>query len=327
MKLNQLAKAATRAFHKAGFKLKKHSPEILVVTGVVGTVVSAVMACKATTKVNFVMEETKAKVDIIHTGLENGEVLGEMENGEVGMVPYTAEDSKKDLTIVYTQTGVQLVKMYAPAVLVGVTSIACILTGHNILRKRSLALAAAYTAADTSLKQYRGRVLERFGEKVDKELMYNIKAKEIQETVVDEDGNEKTVTKTVEVIDSSAALMNPYTFCFDEYSSAWQRDAEDNKYFLARQQDYANEKLKSEGRVFLNEVLAMVGLPQCKAGQTVGWVLNSEKGDHYIDFGILNIHRESNRNFINGIEKSVWLNFNVDGDILYSLQPGYDLFA
>jgi hypothetical protein len=39
----------TRAFHSAGFKIRKHSPEILIVAGVVGVVTSAVMACKATT--------------------------------------------------------------------------------------------------------------------------------------------------------------------------------------------------------------------------------------------------------------------------------------
>ncbi len=59
MTLNQLTTTATRVFHKAGLQLKKHSPEILVVTGVVGTVVSAVMACKATTKLHAVLDDTK----------------------------------------------------------------------------------------------------------------------------------------------------------------------------------------------------------------------------------------------------------------------------
>jgi hypothetical protein len=319
MKIN-LPAGMTRAFHNVGFQLKKHSPEILVVAGVVGTVASTVLACKATTKVNFVLEETKEKVDIIHAGVEAGEVQGYLENGEVGMIPYTAEDSKKDLTIVYTQTGLKLAKLYAPAVLLGAASIASILGGHHILHKRTLAFAAAYTAADASFKQYRGRVIERLGEKVDKELLYNIKAMEVEETVVNEDGSEVTVKKTVEVVDPASA-NGLYTFCFDETASGWQRDAEDNKYFLLMQQDYANEKLKAKGRIFLNEVLDMLGLQQCKAGQNVGWVYDSEKGDGYIDFGIFNIHNEANRNFVNGLEKSIWLNFNVDGDIRYTLSP------
>lgn len=319
MKIN-LPTGVTRAFHNIGFQLKKHSPEILVVAGVVGTVASAVMACKATTKVNFVLEETKAQVDVIHAGAEAGEVQGYLENGEVGMVPYTAEDSKKDLTIVYTQTGLKLAKLYAPAVLLGAASIASILVGHRILHKRTLAYAAAYTAADAGFKQYRNRVIERLGDKVDKELLYNIKAKEVEETIVNEDGSETTVKTTINVVDPTSA-NGLYTFCFDETSSAWQRDAEDNKYFLFMQQDFANKKLQAEGRLFLNEVLDMLGLQRCRAGQNVGWVYNSEKGDGYIDFGIFNIQSEANRNFVNGLEKSIWLNFNVDGDIRYTLNP------
>jgi len=320
MTLKQLTTTATRAFHKAGFQLKKHSPEILVVAGIVGTVASAVMACKATTKVNFVLEETKHQVDVIHTGIEKGEVKGYLENGEVGMVPYNAEDGKKDLAYVYGHTGLKLAKLYGPSILLGAVSITGILVGHNILHKRNLALAAAYTAVDTGFKDYRGRVVDRFGEQLDKELLYNIKAKEVEETVVDEKGKEKTVKKTVEVIDPTAAL-GMYTVCFDETCNGWQRDAEANKFFLLRQQDYANEKLKSKGYMFLNDVLDMIGAKRTQAGQVVGWIYdeNNPIGDNYIDFGIFNIHCEANRNFVNGLEKSIWLNFNVDGDILHNL--------
>lgn len=306
MKFNDLKINTTRAFYSVGFKFKKHSPEILVVAGVVGTVVGAVMACRATTKVTGIIETAKNEIDTIHA-CSNDPALAEQ---------YSQEDAKKDLTIVYAKTGVNVVKLYAPSVAVGAVSIAGILYGHRILHKRNLALASAYTAVHNGFKQYRGRVVERFGEKLDKELLYNIKAKQVEETVVNEDGTETTVTKTIEVADPVAA-MSPYTFCFDESASGWVRDAERNKFFLLRQQDYANELLKSKGRVTLNEVLAMVGLPECRMGQAVGWLLNGD-GDGYIDFGLLDIHNEANRAFMNGLEKSIWLNFNVDGEILHS---------
>ena len=308
MKFNELTANATRAFHKAGFKLKKHSPEILVVAGIVGTVVSAVMACKATTKASTVVNNAKESIDAIHEVAENPEFAGQ----------YSKEDAQKDLVITYAKTGFEFAKLYAPSVAVGAVSITSILVGHNILRKRNLALAAAYQIVDTGFKQYRGRVIERFGEQLDRELKYDIKAKEIEETVVDKKGKEKTVTKTIEVADPVSA-MSPYTFCFDETSTAWERDAESNKFFLARQQDYANDKLKAKGYMFLNEVLDMVGIPRCRAGQTVGWIYDKENpiGDNFIDFGILNIQCEANRAFMNGLEKSIWLNFNVDGDILH----------
>lgn len=318
MKFNELTTLATRTFHKVGFQLKKHSPEILVVTGIVGTVTSAVMACKATTKLHAVLDDTKEKIDMFHQGVEDGKVES-IVDGEVMVVDYTEEDCARDITVTYAKTGIELVKMYAPSVMVGAASIASILIGYNILHKRTLAFAAAFTAADTTLKQYRGRVIERFGEKLDKELLYNIKTKEIEETVVNEDGTESTVKKTVEVAETVPA-HGFYTFCFDETASGWVRDAERNKFFLLRQQDYANELLKSKGRVFLNEVLEMVGIDRVPAGQSVGWVLNSEKGDGFIDFGIFDMYCEANRRFVNGLEKSIWLNFNVDGDIMYTLK-------
>lgn len=307
MKFNELTTSATRAFHKVGFQLKKHSPEILVVAGVVGTVVSAVMACKATTKASTIVDNAKEGIDAIHEVAENPEFADQ----------YTKEDAQKDLVITYAKTGLEFAKLYAPSVALGAVSVTSILVGHNILRKRNLALAAAYQIVDTGFKQYRGRVVERFGEQLDRELRYDIKAKEIEETIVDKKGKEKTVTKTVEVADPIAA-MTPYTFCFDETSTAWVRDAEANKFFLARQQDYANEKLKAKGYMCLNEVLEMLGLRRTRAGQVVGWIYdeNNPIGDNYIDFGIMDIRCEANRNFMNGLEKSIWLTFNVDGDIV-----------
>ncbi len=311
----KLPASVTQTFYKAGFQIKKHSPEILVVTGVIGTVAGAVMACKATTKLHDVLDESKQKIDMFHQGAEDGKVKSEVD-GEIVVVDYNEEDCTRDIAVTYAHTALKVAKLYAPAIAVGAVSITSILVGHSILHKRNLALAAAYTAVDTGFKQYRGRVIERLGDKMDKELLYNIKAKEVEETVVDEKGKEKTVTKTIEVADPNAG-HGLYTFCFDETSTAWVPDAEDNKFFLMRQQDYANEKLKAKGYLFLNEVLDMLGFQRVRAGQAVGWMLNGD-GDGYVDFGVFNIHSEPNRNFVNGLEKSIWLNFNVDGDILHN---------
>lgn len=70
-----------RTVNRVGFKLKKHSPEILVVTGIVGAVASAVMACKATTKLSDITEEAKEKIDDIHADIENGTQTEEDSNG------------------------------------------------------------------------------------------------------------------------------------------------------------------------------------------------------------------------------------------------------
>ena len=306
-----IADSVSRTFHKVGFTLKKYSPEILVGVGIVGGVASAVLACRATLKVNDVMSESKTNIDKIHTATEKGVT-------EAGQA-YNAEDSKKDLTIVYVQTGLKLAKLYAPAVLLGAASAGCILTSHNIIHKRNVALAAAYTAVDTSFKEYRGRVIERFGKDLDKELRYNIKAKEVEETIIDENGETKTVKKVVEVAHPSE--YSDYARCFDDGCAGWEKDAEHNLFFLRQQQNFANDLLKEQGYLFLNDVYKMLGIPVTQAGQAVGWIYdkNCPNGDNYVDFGIYDIHKEANRNFVNGYERSIWLDFNVDGPIWHLL--------
>lgn len=308
MNKTAIVNSLSRNFHKVGFKLKKHSPEILIAAGVVGTVTSAVMACKATLKVNEIVEETKTQIDVIH------------ESKEKGVTPagqaYSEEDSKKDLALVYVQTGFKYVKLYAPSVLLGAASIGCILSSHNIIRKRNIALAAAYTTVDKGFKEYRGRVIERFGKDLDRELKYNIKAKEIEEVVTDEKGKEKTVTKSIDVYDPNS--HSPYSIVFDDGNTGWNKDPELTKFFLIQQQNYANEKLQSQGYLFLNDVYAMLGAKKTQAGNQVGWIYDEKNpiGDNYVDFGMFDIYNPKARDFINGYERVIILDFNVDGVIL-----------
>ena len=306
----ELISTLSRSFHKVGFKFKKHSPEILAVTGVVGIVTSAVMACKATTKVNDIVNEAKETVDKIHESVGKGLHTSDGEE-------YTEEVAKKDLTIVYAQTGLKFVKLYGPSVALGIASIVCMLGSNHILRKRNLALAAALTNVATSFKEYRGRLVDRFGKDVDRELRFGIKAKEVEETVVDKDGNETTVTKTVEVVDPNTA-HSLYSIVFCEGNTGWTRNAELNKVFLIQQQNWANDKLKMNGVLTLNEVYDMVGAPRTAYGQIAGWVWTEDGtiGDNFVDFGLFDVNNEKACDFINGREKSIILDFNCIGNIL-----------
>lgn len=313
MKINILNNIS-RNFYKFRFKVKKHSPEILVVTGVVGTVASAVVACKATTKLSTILDESKDQVDKIHECMDNVTMKER----------YSEEDGKKDLLIVYSQTGAKLIKLYAPAVALGTLSLACMLTSNNILRKRNVALAAAYATVDKSFKQYRSRVIERFGKQLDNELKYNIKSKEIESVEVDENGNEKKVNKTANVV--NPADVSEYARFFEEYTTDekgnsiknmyWNSDNEYNLMFLKQTERYANDKLRLKGYLFLNEVYEMLNLPKTKAGQIVGWIYDEENpiGDNFVDFGLY-MDNLSYSDFVNGFDPAILLDFNVDGNI------------
>lgn len=306
MNKTEIMTKMTRTFNRTGLQLKKHSPEILLAAGVVGVVASGVMACKATLKVQEIVEDAKGKIDTIH----------EVSNDPSMAEKYTEEDSKKDLAIVYTQTAVKMIKLYGPSVALGVASLGCMIGSNRILNKRNVALAAAYTAVDKSFKEYRGRVIERFGKQMDKELRYNIKAQEIEEVSVDEKGKEVTKKSTVEVMDPNA--YSPYSIVFDDGNTGWDPDPELTKYFLIQQQNWANDRLKAKGHLFLNEVYDMLGAKRTKAGAQVGWVYDEKNpiGDNYVDFGIFDIRSPKARDFVNGLEKVIVLDFNVDGVIL-----------
>ena len=309
----ELVSKLTRTFHKALFQLKKHSPEILVVGGVAGTVVAGVMACKATTKVDAILTKAKNDVEGIHRVKEDPE-LNEMYKKEYGE-EYTDSAMKKDLTVVYTKTGLELAKTYAPAVAVAAVSITAILAGNNILRQRAVAYAAAFTSVDNSFKEYRERVVDRFGKDLDRELRYNIKAKEIEETVTNEDGTETTVTKTVQVMEPNP--RDEFTRCFDETCTGWCRNAEYNLAYLIGQQNFVNERLRTRGYMSINDVYEALGFQKTGVGQCIGWVYDEKNPElhNYIDFGIHDLQDPEKRAFVNGYEKAIWLDFNPDGDL------------
>lgn len=296
----EILKSVNGVTSKAVMKLKKHSPEILVVAGIAGTVVSAVLACKATTKVAEILDETKGTLDTIHEGMETGAINGQ---------EYTTEDGKKDTVVVYAQTGMKLAKLYGPAIILGTLSITSILASNNILRKRNVALGAAYAAIDKSFKEYRGRVIERFGEQVDTELKYGIKAKKFEEIEVDpETGKEKKVKKTVMVADPN--LQSDYAVYFDSKSRNYETNPDYNRMFLKAQQAFANDKLQTRGHLFLNEVLDDLDLPRTHAGQIVGWTKDGPDG--YVNFRIVEVERETEDG---RHEPALLLDFNVEGNI------------
>lgn len=302
MKLG-IVNTITRAANTVAFKVQKHSPELFLAAGIVGGVTAAVMACRATTKLNEVLEETKTQMDEIHEAAENPNLAEK----------YTEDDVKKDTAIIYTKTAVKIAKLYGPAIIIGAASITCVLASHNVMRQRNAALATAYAALDRSFKDYRGRVVERFGKEMDHELRYDIKAKEFVETKTDENGKETTEEKTVEVANKN--VESEFTRYFARGNVNWENVPEYCEMFLHGQEKYANDKLVAKGHLTLNEVLRDLGFAESKMGMVIGWVYDPQNpiGDNYVDFGIRKVHVLNERG--DGYEFAYALDFNVDGNI------------
>lgn len=290
--------------NRATMLLRSHSPEILIFGGVAGTVVGGVMACKATTHIPEVKKKAQDRIDTVHMQSMAGEHK-------------TDGERRRSVAKVYFQTGLDYAKLYVPSCVVGWLSIASILAGNNILRKRNVALAAAYATLDTSFKQYRSRVADRYGEEAERRIRYDIHDQQVKETITDENGETKAIEKAVPV----AGHVSGYARYFEQGASkAWEPSEEYNRFFLNLQQRLANEQLRAHGYLFLNDVYQMLGFDKTKAGQIVGWVYDPEnaerlKTDNYVDFRIQEIRR-SDKNDPDGFVETILLDFNVDGPIL-----------
>lgn len=288
---------------------KRKLPDILVFAGISGIIGGAVMACVATRKLDGVLENHKSSIKAVHKKYE--------------LTP-GSNDEKKEITKVYMDTGVSMIRLYGPAIGLGTVSIASIITGNNIHRKRNIALAAAYTAVDTGFKTYRSRVVERFGDEVDKELRAGTRQEVVTVVETDEDGNKREVEKSITVVDDILPSEYARYFCYGEARGA-EPNYEYNLFFLGIQQNTANRLLMTNGYLFLNDVYDMLGITRSIPGQVVGWVYdrNSDThGDNHIDFRIQEVYRKKDDGS-ERYEKVILLDFNVDGSILdHSIDKG-----
>lgn len=296
MKLATIKNSITRVAGRAGLKVSKYSPEILLGIGVVSIVGGTIYACKSTLKVEEILDEHQETMDSIN----RAEGIEGMETS------YTEQDAKKDRAILVIQTGWKLVKLYAPAAFLVGGGITCIMSSHGIMKKRNAALVSAYNALDQAFKDYRRRVIEATDEQFDEEMRTGA----YETTLRDPETEEEKVLK----VKSDGMSPSIYARYFDESSSQWCKNAEMNLMKVISIQNFANDKLKAQGHLFLNEVYDMLGFERTQAGAIVGW-LARDGYDGYVDFGIHDIARSKARDFVNGLERVILLDFNVDGTI------------
>jgi len=292
-----LPEAVGRTIARNTLHVQKASPEVLLGAGIVGLVGSTVLACRATLKVDQVLDEAKNKLELAKN-LDHPE--------------YSEKDRSRDISLIYFQTSVKTVKLYAPAIIVGGISIYMLTSSHRIMTRRNIALTAAYGALERGFSQYRARVVEKYGEEADRDLRYGAEVVEITDS---ETGKKKKVTR---VSNDDPSI---YARFFDPVSPSWSKEPEYNLLFLKCQQNYANDLLRSRGHVFLNEVYDMLGIPRSKAGAVVGWILSPNgETDNFVNFGVFDGKTDIARDFVNGLEGAILLDFNVDGIIYDRLE-------
>ena len=309
MKIN--TKTLRKSFKKAQLTVRKHSPEILMVAGVIGTVAGAVMACKETLELEDVLDECKQE-------------KMELEEQYAMCEEYSEDALKKDQVKLTIKQAAKIVKLYAPSVIMEATSIGVIFASNDIMRKRNASMAAAYATLNSMYKRYRQNVIESYGEEVDKDMRFGVKHEKVTE--IDEDGNKVKIDARIVDLDNTALAISDYSRFFQSGCKGF--DASSGRYnllYLKGIQAMFNNKLIADGYVMLNDVYRELGFDTIPEGWSIGWVYDDENpiGDNYIDFGLYEA-RNKNQRAVNDWEPVILMDFNVDGNLyedpkLYSL--------
>lgn len=295
-----LTSNSSRTVAKALFHLKKAAPTIGVVGGAAGTVVAGVWA-------------VKKSVDDAPDVLE--EVAAHLEEAR-------KSESKGAMVKAYGYSFGRIIKLYSGPIVVEILSVTGILVGYKVINGRFAAMSATAAALEElnatltkDHENYRAALAEKYGKDFDKGLKWEGIDTPLHNNLAPidpETGEEGTYSLGDQILTEN---LSPYAVIFDEMSTEWSKDPEYNKMTLLRIQQTCNDMLHARGHLFLNDVYKELGIPETRVGQMVGWLDNGD-GDGYVDFGMYDVKAVNNRKeFINGYEPSILLDFNVDGVI------------
>ena len=222
----------TNLLQKSQMFLGRNASTILTCIGGIGVIATAVMSAKAT---------PKAMTRIALAREEKGEELTKFEKVQAAA------------------------PSYIPAVLMGVSTIACVF-GANILNKRNqAALMSAYALLDNSYKDYKKKVIDIYGEEADAEVR----------TAIAKDKYEE-----------GSMIVNPGNQLFyDEFSG---RYFESTMEKLISAQYAINRKIQLEGGAYLNEFYEELDIPPTDYGEHLGWssgLLCDYQWSDWLEFG------------------------------------------
>lgn len=305
-------------------KGKKYAPEICVGASIVIGAVGIYQACKSTLEVESIIDETKETLDKIKENEpKEGEEVKKFVDKDGNEQDYTKEIATKNKVTTYLRFVGKMAKTYWKASLLLILALILNLKGFGILKKRHIAMCAAYTGLKASYDKYRDAIKEKFGIDIDKAAILGLSEKIVTKETEDEKGNRSVVEEVEKTANKNPSDDSDYICLFNNHSSHhWKNNAEMNYAFLKSTEVYATQLLRVRGHVFLNEVYDALGMPRTQTGALCGWVLNST-GDNYVSFGIDDCYDAKNNMVIKDclsnepdkFNPDFWLEFNCQGTI------------
>lgn len=279
MNMQTIKNGACNVGSKLMLTFQHHSPAILLAVGIGGGITAAVMACKATLKLQQKLGEIQEEIDVAKSACTEEE---------------DAKQYRSNVTKAYIYAGAQVAKLYAPPALVGAASIASILASKKIADNRLANSLNALSMTERLFSEYRQRVVENEGAEADRAYRYGIR-EYIEETpILDKNGNPKVDKKTGEVKTAktkknaiaSSDADDPFARVFEQgQSEVWDDDPIVNRNALALRMQYLNDRLRARGYLFMNDIYEALGFPATSAGQDYGYLWTPDCQD-VIDFGM-----------------------------------------
>jgi hypothetical protein len=293
----------TRNLGRKLLKTRKNSPHIMFAVGIAGVITSAVLACRATLKLEEAVDEIREdfeSVKIMKSDSERG-ILSHKEGTVSKTDEYAQNQYYKDLAYVYWKGVAKISVLYGPPVIIGTASIGLLTGSHVQLARRNQALTVTLAAVSKAYDEYRSRVQDEIGKERELDIYHGTQTQKLE-------GSKELVP----VKNSNGTSI--YSVICDRDWSNYKPSSEINRFFVQCQQEYANHLLRARGHVFLNDVYDALGFDRTVPGSVVGWVKNGE-GDGYIDFGV---YDAVNMRYLDEYEFCLILDFNVDG-VIYNL--------
>lgn len=202
--------------HSARF-VKRHASTILTCIGGAGVVATSVLAVKATPKALTLLEKARE---------EKGEDLTKTEAIKIAG------------------------PAYIPAVLVGVSTIACIFGANALNKRQQAALISAYALLDSSYKEYRNKVGEIYGEEADMKIKTEIAKDKYDEDLTVEPGNE---------------------LFYDDFSGRYFETTMEN---VIHAEYLLNRNLIRDSYVCVNQFYDQLKIEPIPGGDELGWAAN-----------------------------------------------------
>lgn len=264
-----------------------HSPQILLVGGIVAIGVGVYEACNSTLKIDEVLEEHKRQINEVESAFRNDEHDEALEASKEAF-NYDEKAAARDKAMIYGRTVGRLFKLYYKSIILLVGGVGMIIASHNILNGRLTGAIAAYNA-----------------------LRSQVENSENKPSGIEKEGE---IQNLPEDSRDESKLYSSYGFF---YRGEHGDNAYDALNRLLLMQNWCRSKLATSGRLTANEVFDMVDADLTDEGMIVGWKIKHPDEANKLKFLINghNIADERWRDYSDMFDhnKGIWVGLNVDG--------------